>query len=103
MMPESPPKTEREVEGCAALTGSRVVAVSSLIRLAEDLEAWAAARFEERKLARKEGREKPYHIDNHYCACGQEDAAQRIRDLIREESFCENSYSPKTRHDNSET
>lgn len=72
---------------------SRVVAVSSLLRLAEDLEAWAEARFRERKDARKEGREKPYHIDNHYCACGQEDAAQRIRDLIRDESFCENDQA----------
>jgi len=69
---------------------SRVVAVSSLLRLADDLQAWAEARFKERTMARREGCELPHHRDNHYCACGQEDAAQRIRDLIREESFCEN-------------
>lgn len=66
---------------------SRVVAVSTLQRLADDLTAWAEARFKERSQAIKEGRELPHHRDNHYCASGQEDAAQRIRELIREESF----------------
>jgi hypothetical protein len=70
---------------------SRVISVESIERLADDLQAWAEARFKERTLARREGRELPHHRDNHYCACGQEDAAQRIRDLIREESFFENA------------
>jgi hypothetical protein len=78
---------------------SRVISVESIERLADDLQAWAEARFKERTLARREGRELPHHRDNHYCACGQEDAAQRIRDLIREESFCENSPDRSARSD----
>lgn len=83
-------ENREDVTALPPTTGSRVVAVSSLLRLADDLQAWAEARFDERKSARREGRELPHHRDHHYCACGQEDAAQRIRDLIREESFCEN-------------
>lgn len=70
---------------------SRVVASSRLEDLAEDLERWANARIEEQKVAIKQYRQKPYHRDNYFCACGQLDAADRIRDLIRNESFSENS------------
>ena len=72
---------------------SRVVAVSRLIELAENLERWGEARFAERQAAQKEGKEMAHHRDNYYCGCGQVDAADRLRDLIRNESFSENKQN----------
>lgn len=79
---------------------SRVVASSRLEDLAEDLERWANARIEEQKVAIKQYRQKPYHRDNYFCACGQLDAADRIRDLIRNESFEENAQGHRPDDDN---
>lgn len=78
---------------CRKRKKEKVVAHESMMRLVRDLEGWANARIIEYKEAKQQGRFMPYHDQNYFCAMGQLDAADRIRDVLREESFVVNSNS----------
>jgi hypothetical protein len=81
---------------CIVHAKEKVVAHESMMRLVQDLEGWANARIAEFKEAKQQDRFMPYHNENYFCAMGQLDAADRIMDILREESFLANvkDHSP---------